>query len=142
MIQLKDINNSNFNAAINIDIGNNKFLKDITWQLALSYVYPSKIPLLIYYNDKVIGFISYEIDNNPTAYDILTFVIDVKYRNKNYGLLSMEALKKYFKQLAKSNLITLNYNRDNVIAEKFYIKCGFVKTDKLFNDEIIMEYRL
>ena len=61
MIHFEKISKSNFNDCINIDTGiSDDYLKPVVYQIALNHVCPSKIPLVIYENHKVIGFISYE----------------------------------------------------------------------------------
>lgn len=146
MIHFEKISKSNFNNCIKIDTGiSDDYLKPVVYQIALNHVYPNKIPLAIYENDKVIGFVSYEKDTEPEiAYDILVFVIDKSLQNKGYGSRALKAFIEYLRKFNDCKLITLNYNKDNMSANKLYTKMGFVPSGAINknNNEIIMKLEI
>ncbi|QVK20719.1 GNAT family N-acetyltransferase [Mycoplasmatota bacterium] len=142
MIKFKQITKKNFGECIKIETGiDEKYLPPIVYQIALSYIFPSKIPLAIYEEDELIGFVSYEIDVSPDiAYDILVFVIDKNKQGKGKGTLAFNAFIDYLAEFDDCNLITLNYNKENKAAEKLYKGSGFKRTGMINkdNNEIIM----
>lgn len=143
MIQFKPITKNNFKECFNIDTGiNEKYLPPIVYQIALSYIYPTKIPLAIYDDDELIGFVSYEKDTEPRiAYDILVFVISKKKQGKGLGTKALKSFINYLSKFEDCKIITLNYNADNKIVEKLYMKVGFKRTGLINkrNNEVVLE---
>lgn len=146
MIHFKMITTENFHACIQLDTGiDEQYLMPIVDQIALSYVYPTKIPLAIYDDDQLIGFVSYEIDEEPEkAYDILVIVIDRRLQGQGYGTKAMNALIQYLRNMSKCNVITLNHHSDNTAAHRLYTKMGFVNAGRINarNNEIVMRLEL
>ncbi len=143
MITFKEITKENFSACINIKSGlSDEYMMPVVWQIALNHVYPGKIPLSIYYNDTIIGFVSYEKDYEPEiAYDILVFIIDKPLQKKGYGKKALNAFIGYLKSFNDCRLITLNYNKNNIAAQKLYKSAGFKATGEINNknNEIVMK---
>ncbi len=143
MIKFKPITKENFNQCIKIQTGvDESYLPPIVYQVALSYVCPTKIPLAIYQEKELIGFVSYEKDLEPeVAYDILVFVIDKSKQGKGLGTIALYAFINYLKAFSDCRVITLNYNKQNKAAERLYTKTGFKPTGSINpnNNEIIMK---
>lgn len=143
MIEFKPVDRNNFNSCINLKSGlDESYLAPVSVQIAMSYVYPQKVPLAIYQNDVLIGFVSYEKDTVPrVAYDILVFIIDQKLQGMGFGTKALRAFVRYLFAFKDCDVITLNYNPENKRAQRLYKKIGFRDTGSIYNKngERIME---
>ena len=143
MISFRPVTSNNFKECIKIETGvSEKMSAPIVAQIAMSYVYPSKVPLAVYDDDELIGFVSYEKETKPkNTYDILVVVIRSELQGRGLGRLTMEKFIEYLFDLGDCDVITLNFNPENDRAESLYKSFGFKETGKMFGDEIILELK-
>lgn len=141
MIEFRPVTGENFGECIKIETGiSPELMAPVSVQIALSYVYPSKIPMAVYDEGRLIGFISYEKDSEPVeAYDILIIVIDRVLQGKGLGKRTLQKLIEYLFSLDDCDLITLNYDPSNTRAGNLYRSLGFVENGRSFGKEIVME---
>jgi len=142
MIEFRKITGENFNECISIDTGvDDSVIQPVSMQLAISYAFPSKIPLAAYEGDDLIGFVSYERDSCPEpAYDILVIIIKSELQGMGFGKKTLEALIEYLFDKEDCERITLNYSSRNKRAERLYKGAGFRQTGRFFsNDELVLK---
>ena|SRR5215471_7184908 len=140
-ITLREINGDNFHEVISLKV--EKYCASNLYSLAQAKIYPHEIPLAIYNDDIIVGFIMYGIeprDNNE--YWIDRFMIDEKYQNNGFGKKALEMVIEKIKQDKTHNKIKISTNPENSIAIKLYKKLGFNETGELHDDEalLILEY--
>lgn len=143
MISFRPVNKDNFKDCIRIETGiSDEYLAPIATQIAMSYVYPSKIPLAVYDDQNLIGFVSYEKDTEPRiAYDILVIVIRSELQGRGLGRLTLESFIEYLFDFSDCDVITLNYNPENDRAGSLYRSLGFKETGDMFQKEIVLELK-
>ena len=83
--------------------------------------------LKIFDKEIIYGFIILQIFDNKNH--IMSFGIDPLYRNMGYG----KALINKVKEISLNKTISLNVQKNNVIAINFYIKNGFKVKKELIN---------
>ena len=81
-------------------------------------------------NDKVVGM--QFIVNCDSLYYLMYFAIDEKHRNKNYGSTVLCDLRKKYKNIFLS--IEKPTNDLSIRRKNFYLRNGFLKTDKYYED--------
>jgi diamine N-acetyltransferase len=78
-------------------------------------------------NDLVVGICKIEINEKENSFGIYNFTIDKKFQGKGYG---KEMLKQVLEILRKTSIkeIRIGVDRNNKIAYKTYLACGFEVT--------------
>jgi len=140
-ISLREVDENNFDEVISLQV--EKYCASNIYSLAQARIFPDAIPLAIYNDDTLVGFIMYGIeprDNNEYWIDRL--MIDEKYQNNGFGKKALEIIIEKIKQDKTHNKIKISTNPENTIAIKLYKKLGFYETGELHYDEalLILEY--
>ena len=136
-ISLREINGENFHEVISLNV--EKYCASNIYSLAQAKIYPDAIPLAIYNDDVLVGFIMYGIeprDNNE--YWIDRFMIDEKYQRNGYGTKALQILIETIKRDKSHDKIKISTNPENTIARKLYAKLGFCETGELHDGEALM----
>lgn len=91
----------------------------------------NKMRLIIEIDTKVVGEMSYKIDNNIAEIGIK--ICDFNYQEKGYGTKAIKVLIKYLFEDMKVRKIILDTNLNNTRAQHVYEKIGFKKTEVKIN---------
>ena len=105
--------------------------------VADSKVYPELIPLTIYHEDEMVGFLMYSSVAEDGVYWILRLMIDQQYQGKGYARDAMTQLLTLLKELPDCAAIKISYEPANSIAENLYKSLGFQKTGELVEEEVV-----
>jgi len=106
--------------------------------IAQSKVQPECIPLIVYDDDFMVGFIMYCIDEDDGEYWIYRMMIDRKYQSISYGKKALISLLDIIKQDKHHNKIFLGVHKESIFAVKLYNSVGFEFTGQVFGNEYIM----
>ena len=141
MIDFKEITKDNFWQVINLEVDERQkeFVASNVISIAQSKIEPSCIPLAIYTDNTLVGFLMYGIDPDDGNYWIVRFMIDKKYQRKGYGKESMEKIIKKIKEDKLYKKIILRVNHNNTEAKELYLKLGFKFSKKEQDGKEIME---
>ena len=155
MIELKPVTINNFWDVIEIKINKEQeqYIPDNIFLIAMSKIIPQCIPLAIYNDNVVVGFLMYGLDENKENYWIQIMMIGDKHQGKGYAKESFRKILSEIKKDTSVHKILLAVNKGNINAVKIYEKLGFrfngqrldekewaVKIyQKLLNEEYIME---
>lgn len=141
MILFKEITKENFWDCISLAVAKEQveFVTSNAVSIAQSKVQTECIPLAIYDDDIMIGFIMYCIDEDDGEYWIYRMMIDEKYQSKGYGKKSLEKLLEIIKQDNTRSKVFLGVHKESKYAVELYKKCGFEFTGQVFGSEHIMK---
>ena len=155
MIELKPVTIDNFWDVIEIKINKEQeqYIPDNIFLIAMSKIIPQCIPLAIYSDSIVVGFLMYGLDENKENYWIHIMMIGDNHQGKGYAKESFQKILFEIKKDKSVHKILLAVNKGNINAVKIYEKLGFrfngqrfdekewaVKIyQKLLNEEYIME---
>ncbi len=141
MIALKEINRENFWDAISMEVTTEQddFVTSNAVSIAQSKVQPECIPLAVYDDDLMVGFVMYCIDEDDGEYWIYRMMVDKNYQSKGYGKKSMELLLKRIKEDKSRNKIFLGVHKESIAAVKLYESFGFEFNGQVFGSEHIMK---
>lgn len=139
-IELRPVTQANFGSVINLEVSQDQvnFVSSNLYSIAESKVYPECIPLAIYANDTVVGFLMYAFDKKDDSYWICRLMIDRYFQGKGYGKEAMRQIIQEIRKRPNIDLIKLSINPSNQSGEKLYIGLGFVKTGELVEGEEVM----
>jgi diamine N-acetyltransferase len=105
--------------------------------IAEAYVEPSFVPLAIYADDTLVGFVMYGRDPQ-TGFDwVIRLMIDAQYQGKGYGRAAMHQVLARIRQQPECKEIRISYEPENTIAEQLYRSMGFEPTGEIEEGEVV-----
>jgi len=140
LVSFKEITRDNFWDCIELTVAKDQvsFVTSNAVSIAQSKIQPECIPLAVYDDDIMIGFIMYCIDEDDGEYWIYRMMIDEKYQSKGYGKESLEKLLDMIKQDNSHNKIFLGVHKESTYAVVLYKRFGFDFNGQVFGSEYIM----
>ena len=139
MITLKEITRENFWDCVSLEVAPEQvdFVTSNAVSIAQSKVQPECIPLAVYDDNIMVGFVMYCIDEDDSEYWIYRMMIDKNYQSKGYGKKSMELLLNRIKEDKSHNKIFLGVHKES-FAVNMYKNFGFEFNGQVFGTEHIM----
>ncbi|PKM65114.1 MAG: GNAT family N-acetyltransferase [Firmicutes bacterium HGW-Firmicutes-19] len=140
MIQLKEINESNFRDCIRLNVNENQktFVATNVYSIAQAYIhYGSAFPYGIYQDDKMVGFVMLGHNKEDQEFWLWRFMIDEKFQDQGIGTKAVQLALEKFKEMGATE-IYLSYEPENHIADALYRKFGWLPTGKVEEGEIVM----
>ena len=138
-IEIKPVTADNFQECINLKVNDEQsdFCASNLYSIAESKVEPLAIPVCIYADEQMVGFILYGSENSENGmYMIIDrFMIDKRFQGKGYGKAALAELIKIIKKDYDFKEIFLSCDPKNNIAEKLYSSLGFKKTGEYSDGE-------
>lgn len=141
VITFKDITKDNFWECVALDVAKEQrdFVTSNAVSIAQSKIQPECIPLAVYNDEIMVGFIMYCIDEDDSEYWIYRMMIDEKYQSKGYGKKTLEKLLNIIKQDASKDKIFLGVHIGSANAVQLYQGYGFEFNGQVFGKEHIMK---
>jgi diamine N-acetyltransferase len=139
MITLKEITRDNFWDCISLEVAPEQadFVTSNAVSIAQSKVQPECIPLAVYDDNLMVGFVMYCIDEDDGEYWIYRMMIDKNYQSKGYGKMVMKLLLDKIKEDSSHDKIFLGVHVES-IAINMYKNFGFEFNGQVFGKEYIM----
>ncbi len=108
------------------------------YSLAEAWVFPQCIPLAIYDDDTLIGFLMYGCEREYGTWWISRFMIDERYQGSGYGRRALAELIEQFKREPECKVITISLVPENTAARSLYQKAGFAETGERIAGEDVL----
>ena len=140
MIHLKPVTLKNIEAVIALKLREEQegFVLSNVISIAQAYVQPECIPLAIYNDDTIVGFVMYCVDRDDDQYWVYRIMIDEKFQRKGFAREAMVQLLKKIKSDSSRNKIFIGVDADNIAATALYLSLDFVFDGRTFGKERIM----
>lgn len=140
MIILKEITKENFWDAVSLEVAPQQidFVTSNAVSIAQSKVQPECIPLAVFDDELMVGFVMYCIDEDDGEYWIYRMMTDKNYQSMGYGKKAMQLLLDRIKEDKTRNKIFLGVHKDSVAAVNLYESYGFKFNGQVFGSEHIM----
>ena len=140
MVTLRDITTENFWDVIDLAVkpDQEKLVLSNAISIAQAKVQPECIPLAIYHDEELVGFLMYCVDRDDNEYWLYRIMIDQRHQGKGYGRQAMERLIGMIKQDKERHRIYLGVHRDGGASVKLYESLGFRFTGDVYGEEHIM----
>ena len=141
---LREITPENFSAVINLDVADDQklFVAPNVKSIAQSKIYPDSVPLAVYNDDELVGFVMYGYDPDDEKYYLGRLMIDARHQGKGYGKAATLEVIRRMSEIEGCRSIYLSFVPENTGAEKLYSSVGFQRTGKLNGNEIVMRFDL
>lgn len=136
-IFLKEITKDNWEecALLKVAKEEERFVAPNVYSILQSKYEPDKVPLAVYNDETMVGFLMYGRDPEDGRYWILRLMIDKNYQSQGFGksaLLEVIKLVKSFPDCSED--LTISYKPDNEVADRLYTSIGFTKTGEILGD--------
>jgi diamine N-acetyltransferase len=143
-IALRPVDKDNFRQCIGLDVypEQSDFVGSNVVSIAESKVYPHRVPLGVYNDDELVGFVMYSRSRKTLRYWIVRLMIDARWQGKGYGKAATRALIDLMKGCADCSEIFLCVVPENTFAQKLYSDLGFERTGEIDEGEIVMRLSL
>ena len=144
-IILKEVNRDNWYQCVKLKVAEHQknFVAPNTYSLAQAAYEPGCIPLCIYSDDIMVGFVMFAIDKEEDGtgeeqFWICRFMIDENYQGKGYGKAAMTEILQYAKSYYDYSEIYLSEVPGNESAKGLYQSFGFQLTGEVIDGEEVM----
>lgn len=141
-VLLKEVNSDNWYDCICLKVAENqkKFVAPNTFSLAQSKYEPECIPMCIYDDEKMIGFVMFATDDDgdEDEFWICRFMIDEKFQGMGYGKASMAKILEHIKENYNYKEVHLSEVPENERAKNLYKSFGFQFTGEIEEGEEVM----
>lgn len=139
MITLREIDRHNFDQVIELSVTEEqrKFVASNMYSLAQAKAYPECIPLALYHEEDLVGFVMYCMDEDDKEYWIYRLMIDKKYQRLGYGRQALECVLTRLKADKQHNKVYISFEPENVAAKTLYETLGFIPDGRMIGGEVV-----
>lgn len=130
-IEFKQIDRTNYNECIELSLNEEqkKFVAPNMFSLVQAAYEPNLYPLGIYNDNKMVGFILYDFDDELNGWSMSRFMVDVKYQNQGIGKMALQKFIEFFINKYGNIQLYTSAEVDNQVAIALYEKFGFGKKE-------------
>ncbi|MDY6782582.1 MAG: GNAT family N-acetyltransferase [Cyanobacteriota bacterium] len=142
-IELQEITRENWVGCIHLSLypEQEKYVASNVDSIAESKFYPNHQLRAIYLKDKMIGFLAFCVEDDPSTPDlywIFRFMVDKKFQGRGYGTKALQLAIEEIKSLGAKRIQTM-HKPNNKIAAKLYQKLCFSYIGSLDDGDLLME---
>lgn len=105
--------------------------------LAQSKYEPEWVPLALYDDDEMVGFVMYGVSPEEGKHWILRVMVDRRYQGKGYGRAAMRLLLDRLRAIPGCDEVAISYEPENDVARRLYASCGFRETGEIIEGETV-----
>ena len=143
-VTLREITRDNWRECVDIrvDASQTQFVASNMFSLAQSKYEPECVPLAVYDDEQMVGFVMYKPEDYGLAktWFIDRLMIGADHQKKGYGRAAMIALIDRLRSQPGYSAILISFVPGNDIAQKLYSDLGFKDTGEIEEGEHV--YRL
>lgn len=141
-IIFKPITRENWRDCVKLKVAPNQdhFVAPNIYSLAQAAYETEMVPLGVYEDETMVGFVMYTkaAADDLGRYWIVRVLIGADQQGKGYGRATMTALIERMRdEIPGLKAVTLDFHRENAVAEKLYESLGFQKTGEIEGDEVV-----
>ena len=143
MVKLRTINEDNYEQCFGLkaSVENENFVDSVTYSLAEAWVFfKDTRPFAIYDDDKLVGFVSMYVGEEN--YQIINFLIDDAFQKKGLGTKAAKTCIQFLKNEYKAKRVSVPVELQNILAQRFWEKLGFIFSDNVEDGYVFMRLTL
>lgn len=142
-VSLRAVTKANFQECIGLKVRDDqKFVASNVYSLAEAKVGPEYIPLAIYHDETMVGFLMYELNYPAKELYLCRFMVDQRFQHRGYGRGALELLKDIAMKDPGIERMALSTKPDNAYGIKVYERFGFRDTGVLDDGEEVFVLNL
>jgi len=143
-VELRDITRDNWRSCVRLKVApdQERFVASNAVSLAQSKYEPECVPLAVYDDDTMVGFVMYRPEDYGLSkiWFIDRLMIGQQYQGKGYGRAAMEAVIARLKAIPGYNAVLISFVPGNDAAQHLYTSLSFEDTGEIEQGELV--YRL
>ncbi len=140
MITLRPISKDNLWECLDLSVHPNQqqYVASNAISISQSKVQPECIPLAIYHNEVMVGFLMYCLDSEDDEYWIYRLMIDHHFQNQGFGTEALHQVIELIKGDKTRHQNFLGVNPESAPAIHLYEEAGFEFNGQIFGQEHVM----
>lgn len=142
MRSLREITYDNFHECLDLLVkpSQKHFVASNVYSIAEAKINKDLIPLAIYDEDKMVGFVMYQFEKKANEGQIFRLMVDEKYQGKGHGKYALLEVINRLSKIVNCKIVKLSFEPENKEAKAIYLHLGFRETDERWGDEIVVRY--
>jgi diamine N-acetyltransferase len=144
-ITLRAITRANWRECVSLEPAPEQalFVAPNAVSLAQATYEPEWLPLAIYDEDTMVGFVMYGRNHKDGDKNwIMRLMVDSQYQRRGHGRAAMQEVIRRLRQEPDCDEIAISYEAENVVAERLYLSLGFRKTGEVIYVETVARLNL
>ncbi len=142
-VSFREITKCNFLECIRLRVRDDqRFVASNVFSIAQSKIEPEYVPLAIYNDETMVGFVMYRFDYQKKQLYLCRLMIDQQYQHQGYGRGALDVLKAMAMGDPRIEEIELSTKPDNAYGIKVYERFGFEDTGGMDGDEEVFVLKL
>lgn len=145
MINLREINEDNYRAFLNLSVYEyqESFLMSSQKALAVAYAFRNRIKMFSIYNEEdIVGFAMLRYNSEDESYFLWNFMIDKDHQRKGYGKKSLEKIIEWARTQKNCKKLVTTCSEGNDDALELYKKYNFKITNVYAGEETDLELEI
>ncbi len=136
---LREITRENWEQCVRLNVAPEQepFVASNAVSLAQSKYEPEWIPLALYDDDEMVGFVMYGIYAGEGKHWILRAMVDHRRQGKGYGRAAMRLLLDRLRAIPRCDEVAISYEPENDVARRLYASFGFRETGEVIAGETV-----
>jgi diamine N-acetyltransferase len=138
-VTLREITRENWEQCVRLTVAPEQapFVASNAVSLAQSKYEPEWIPLAVYDDDEMVGFVMYGVYRDEGKYWILRVMVDHRFQGKGYGRAAMRLLLDRLRATRGCDEVAISYEPENEVARRLYASFGFRETGEVVEGETV-----
>lgn len=139
-VTLRDVTVDNWEGCLDLRVSDRQrhMVASNVYSLAQAKVQPECVPLAVYDDDTLVGFLMYARDRDDGNWWIYRLMIDERFQGRGYGRAALETALDRIKQESGCKRIMISLEPENRIARTLYRSLGFVETGERIGGEDVL----
>ncbi len=135
-VTLREITMENFHACISLQLTDEQkgFVASNVYSLAEAKADGISVPLAIYAEDAIVGFVMYWFDEDRHQGHVERLMVDARFQGRGHGRAAMKEVLHRLWSRPDCQAIQTSVAHANVAAESLYASLGFRRTGETVND--------
>lgn len=132
-LTLRPIDRTNYDDCIKLKVREDQegYVASNLYSLVQAAYEPQLYPLGVYDDERIVGFILYDFDEELNGWSMSRFMIDSSLQGQGYGKEALKIFISYFKEKYPDvKQLYTSAEVENNLAISMYEKVGFVKEDE------------
>jgi diamine N-acetyltransferase len=138
-IALREITRDNWLPCVRLKVAPEQelFVASNGVSLAQSKYESEWIPLAVYSEDEMVGFVMYGVSPDEGKHWILRVMVDRRYQGHGFGREAMRLLLDRLRSIQGCDEVAISYEPENEVARHLYATCGFHETGEVIEGETV-----
>jgi diamine N-acetyltransferase len=139
---LREITHENWLQCVHLKVAPEQehFVASNGVSLAQSKYEPEWLPLALYDDEEMVGFVMYGVYREEGKYWILRVMVDHRFQGRGYGRAAMRLLLDRLRATPDCDEVAISYEPENEVARRLYASCGFRETGEVLEGETVARF--